>query len=102
MRDSIIMQGTAIGENVVMDRSIIAENVKIGDGVQLGIGEEVPNKMKPAVYSFGLVTIGENSTVPADVKIGKNTAISGKTTAEDYPNGVLESGESIIKAGDMA
>lgn len=102
VRDSIIMQGTVIGENVVMDRSIIAENVKIGDGVQLGVGEEVPNKMKPAVYSFGLVTIGENSTVPADVKIGKNTAISGKTTAEDYPNGVLESGESIIKAGDMA
>ena len=102
VRDSIIMQGTVIGENVVMDRSIIAENVQIGNGVVLGIGEEVPNKMKPAVYSFGLVTIGENSIVPDGVKIGKNTAISGKTTAEDYPNGVLESGESIIKAGDVA
>ena len=102
VRDSIIMQGTAIGENVTMDRSIIAENVQVGNDVVLGIGEEVPNKCKPGVYSFGLVTIGENSVVPAGVKIGKNTAISGRTVPEDYPDGILESGESIIKAGDEA
>ena len=46
--------------------------------------------------------IGEKSVIPSGIKIGKNTAISGVTTAEDYPNGVLESGESIIKEGDMA
>ena len=63
---------------------------------------EAPNKFKPAVYAFGLAVIGEKSVIPAGVKIGKNTAISGITTAEDYPNGILESGESIIKEGDMA
>ena len=38
--------------------------------------------------------------IPNNVKIGKNTAISGETTPEDYPNGILESGETITKAGD--
>lgn len=102
VRDSIIMKGTVIGENAVVDRAIIAENVDVGSGVVMGIGEEAPNKYKPAVYAGGLVTIGENSTIPADVKIGKNTAISGKTVPEDYPDGVLESGGSIIKDGDVA
>ena len=59
-----------------------------------------PNRLKPSVYSFGLVTIGENSVIPEKVQIGKNTAISGKTTAEDYPDGVLDSGETLIKAGE--
>ena len=62
----------------------------------------MPNKLKPAVYSFGLVTIGENSVVPSDVQVGKNTAICGITTKEDYPNGILESGETLIKAGEVA
>lgn len=46
------------------------------------------------------MTIGENSVIPSSVQIGKNTAISGVTEAEDYPNGVLESGETLIKAGE--
>ena len=100
VRDSIIMKDVTIGKGCVVDKSIIAEKCKIGDNVTLGIGSDVPNKLKPAIYSFGLVTIGENSVVPSGVQIGKNTAISGVTSKEDYPNGVLDSGETLIKAGE--
>lgn len=100
VRDSIIMKDVAVGSNCVIDKSIIAESVKVGDNVTLGIGAEVPNKLKPSVYSFGLVTIGENSEIPGGVQIGKNTAISGVTSKEDYPDGILESGETLIKAGE--
>lgn len=100
IRDSIIMQDSIIGKNTIMNKSIIAEHCEIGSNVELGIGEEVENKLKKSVYSFGLVAIGERSVVPSGVKVGKNTAIFGKTEKEDYPNGILEGGESIIKAGD--
>ena len=100
VRDSIIMKNTTIGENCTIDRAIIAEEAEISDGVQMGIGEEVPNKVQPKIYSFGLVTIGENSYIPPNVKIGKNTAISGDTTPDDYDEGVLASGETLIKAGE--
>lgn len=99
IRDSIIMGDVTIGENTIIDKAIIAESTVIGDGCRLGVGEERPNKLKASVYGFGLVTIGENSVIPSNVSIGKNTAISGVTTAEDYPGGCLESGEYIIKAG---
>lgn len=99
IRDSIIMEGVTIGENVTIDKAIIAEETIIGDGAVLGIGEEKPNKLKESVYAFGLVTIGEKSVIPPNVKIGKNTAISGETVPEDYPEGLLDSGEYIIKAG---
>ena len=100
VRDSIIMKDTYIGDGAIIDKSIVAENCRIGNGVVLGIGEEAPNKLNASIYSFGLVTIGEESVVPDNVKVGKNTAISGVTEAADYPDGVLASGEVIIKAGD--
>ena len=41
--------------------------------------------------------------IPDNVKIGKNTAISGVTTAADYPDGELASGQVIAaKDGDEA
>lgn len=100
VRDSIIMKDTVIGENTVIDKSIIAENCKIGDNVVFGVGEEAPNKFNESVYSFGLVTVGEASVIPDGVQVGKNTAICGETVLEEYPNGILESGEVIIKVGD--
>lgn len=100
VRDSIIMQGTTIGKDVQVNKAIIAENVEISDNVVLGVGEYAPSKYDPKVYAFDLVTIGENSYIPANVTIGKNVAISGKTEESDYPNGKLESGEYIIKAGE--
>lgn len=100
VRDSIIMKDTRIGDNVVIDKSIIAENCRIGNNVTLGVGDEVPNKLNESVYSFGLVTVGEDSVIPDGVSVGKNTAISGITEQADYPNGILASGEAIIKAGD--
>ncbi|MDD3402807.1 MAG: glucose-1-phosphate adenylyltransferase [Hespellia sp.] len=100
IKDSIIMQDVTIGENCVINKAIIAEDTVIGANVTLGIGSEVPNKDKPAIYAGGLVTIGENSVVPADVQVGVNTAISGVTTKEDYKDSMLASGETLIKAGE--
>lgn len=101
IRDSIVMSDTKFGENCVVEKAIIAENVVIGDNVTLGIGSDTPNKMRPDIYNSGLVTIGEKTVIPSDVQIGKNTALSGVTSKEDYVDGVLESGETLIKAGDM-
>ena len=101
VRDSIIMNNSVIGKNTIVNKSIIAEEVVIGDNVELGVVEEVPNVKLPKIYNSGLVTIGECSVVPDGVKVGKNTAISGVTTVEDYPDGLLPSGGIIIKAGEV-
>lgn len=100
VKDSIIMKDTQIGDGCIIEKSIIAEDVKVGANVTLGTGADTPNKWKPDIYAFGLVTIGEHSVIPDGVQIGKNTAISGVTSKEDYPNGMLESGETLIKVGE--
>ena len=101
VRDSIIMKDTKIGKNVKIYKSIIAEEVVIDDNTEIGIGEEAPSKLDKKIYAFGLATIGEKTYIPKNVKIGKNTAVMGQTELSDYHDGVLESGEYIIKAGEM-
>ena len=100
IRDSIIMEGVTIGKDCVIDKSIIAENTVVGAGAKIGQGEEAPSKLNASIYSFGLAVIGENSIIPPNVTIGKNTAIKGETSDADYPDGQLASGGYIIKAGD--
>ena len=99
IHDSIIMRGSTIGENSILKKAIVAEDVVIGSNVELGVGEYAPNKYDPKVYQSDLVTIGERSVIPDNVKVGKNTAISGETKPEDYPEGLLAGGDYIMKAG---
>lgn len=99
VRDSIIMKNTVIGAGSQITKAIIAEDSEVGERVVMGVGEFAPSKLNEKIYAFDLVTVGERTYIPADVTIGKNVAISGVTTPEDYPDGKLESGDYIVKAG---
>lgn len=101
IRDSIVMQNTTIEEGAYLEKAIVAENVVIGAGSRVGVGDEAESRLDKKIYSFGIATIGENSVIPKNVTIGKNTAISGVTDESDYTNGELPSGDYIIKAGEM-
>ena len=101
VRDSIIMNQTKIGENCELEKAIVAEDVVIGNGVRLGIGEEAENETAPHIYNHGIVTVGEKSVIPNNITVGKNSVIFGVTTAADYDNSRLESGKTLIKAGEQ-
>ena len=101
IRDSIVIQNTTIEADAYLEKAIVAENVVIGAGSRVGVGAEAESRLDKKIYSFGIATIGENSVIPKNVTIGKNTAISGVTDESDYTNGELPSGDYIIKAGEM-
>ncbi len=100
VRDSIIMNGTVIGENCELYKAIIAENAVIENDVKIGIGEEAPNETDPHIYNSGLVCIGEKSTIPEGITIGKNACVFGNTVISDYQDHCLASGKTLIKAGE--
>jgi glucose-1-phosphate adenylyltransferase len=99
VRDSIIMRESVIGAGTKITKAIVAEDVKIGKNCELGIGEFKESTYNKKVYNADLVTIGEHTVIPDGVKVGKNTAIWGNTEAADYPDGMLQSGDAIVKAG---
>ncbi len=100
VRDSIIMNQTQIGRGCVIEKAIIDEYTKVGDNTQLGTMPEKENDTRPDIYSNGIVTVGEKTIVPPNVKIGKNAVVFGETVAADYVDGILDSGRTLIKVGD--
>ena len=100
VRDSIIMNETNIGSNCEIYKAIIAENVLIGDDVKIGVGEEAEHETDAHIYNHGIVAVGEKSIIPRGISVGKNSVVFGETSAEDYVNGNLPSGKSLIKVGD--
>ena len=97
IHDSIIMNGARIGPGCRLTKAIVAENACIGARVRIGEGQEAPNETDPSIYTDGLSVVGEESQIPAGVIIGKNAAVSGITDFGDYPEGILESGRTLIK-----
>lgn len=100
IRDSIIMNEVVIKEGCVLNKAIVAENTVINARVTLGAGEEAENETDPHIYAHGIVTVGEDTVIPEDITVGKNSIVSGRTKAEDYEDGMLASGKTLIKAGD--
>lgn len=101
VHDSIIMQGCKIGKGTKIYNAIVAENTIIGDNCSIGVGEYADSKLSQKIYNCELAVIGENSTIPSGVTLGKNVVVSGKTELSDYPDGKLSSGDYIVKAGEI-
>ncbi len=97
VEDSIIMANTVIEENAKIYRCIVDENCTVSQGVVMGAGENIPNENKPKIYDSGITVVGDHSFIPPDVQIGKNCVIYGKTEAQDYPDGQLASGKSVMR-----
>lgn len=94
--NSIIMQDTVVKRGTVIERCIVSEKCEIGENTYIGQGENIPHETKAHIYHNGITAIGAYTNIPDNVVIGKNCEVSGNTTKEDYQNGKLESGRSLI------
>ena len=101
------MQESFIGKEALIDKTVVAEGVCIGDHVVIGTGEYADNVYDPVLYNAETSVIGAGARIPAGVKIGRNAAVTGRTELSDYPDGELPSGHVIlaghrVKEGDKA
>jgi len=94
IRDSVVMTNCIIGEHCTIEKAIISERTIIGNSVQLGFGEEKPNKVSPEIYNGGLVIVGSDVKIPDNVLVGKNTAIWNHVGEKQF-EGEVPSGEIL-------
>ena len=66
------MTNIQIGDNCELVKTIVAENVTIGNNAHFGYGPSVENETDPHIYNHDLVCIGEKSVIPDGITVGKN------------------------------
>ncbi len=80
VRDAIILGDTWIGPDAVVDRCILDEGVRIGEGAVLGEGDDnTPNSQAPYTLNTGLTLVGMRSQIPAGIHLGRNVAVRPRT-----------------------
>ncbi len=99
VEDSIVMSKAQIGKNTLLNKCIVGEKALIGESVNIGIGDSIPNELKPEIYNFGITVVGENATIPDNAKIGRNVMIDINAGLEDFRELNIPSGRSVFKGG---
>lgn len=98
IRDSIILNDTKIGREVIVDKGILDKNVHVGDGVHIGYGEDfTPNRRYPQCLSSGITVVGKSTTIPAGVKIGRNCIIGSNIEPRHFSGDYVASGLILQK-----
>jgi glucose-1-phosphate adenylyltransferase len=97
---SIIMSNSRVGKGSVVSHSIISEDVEIGSCVNIGMGQNVPNELKPSIYNSGISVVGEGARIPDNAVIGKNVMVDMGAACEDFCALQVVSGKSVFKGGE--
>lgn len=97
VRDSIILNDTLIEAGAIIDRCIVDRNCRIGGNTKLGHGDENrPNQGMPQQLNTGLTLVGCQSTIPANVTVGRNVVIHPDSDVKLFgKKKKIKSGEEI-------
>jgi glucose-1-phosphate adenylyltransferase len=96
VKDSIIMDGTDIGRDSIINRSILDKGVVVEAGCHIGFGNDFRiNRSNPKILNTGLTIVGKQAVVPYGYKIGRNCIIYDNVVAGDFPGSKVQSGETV-------
>ena len=85
IRDSVILPDTVIESGAVIDRCVVDKRVRIGAGAKVGDGDDnTANKAMPEVLNTGLTMVGEGSTIPEGLTVGRNVVIHPDSTEKTF------------------
>ncbi len=98
VRDSILFADCVVRKNAEINLCILDKRVRVGENTVVGYGDnlEVKNKIQPKHLYSGISLIGKETTVPNDVKIGRNCVIDSGIEDSMFPARRIDDGESIL------
>ncbi len=98
IRDSILFHDCIIEEGSRMEFVILDKNVRVGEGSEIGLSEDLSvNREFSSHLNTGITLIGKNVILPEGMKIGKNCLICPEVGPNDFKQRLLNSGATIEK-----
>ena len=96
VRDSILFTDTEVRPGAVVDRCIVDKHVVIGEGAQVGSGDDnTPNREMPHVLNTGITLIGKGAQIPPEIVIGRNCVVHPYVKARKLAGKSIPSGTTV-------
>ncbi len=98
VRDCVVMNETRIGPDTRIDRCVLDKDIVVGEGAQLGVGDDnTPNQTEPKNIYTGITIVGKGAHVPDGAVAGRNCRIDSGTTAPDWTEREVASGATVSR-----
>jgi glucose-1-phosphate adenylyltransferase len=91
VRNSVIMQGTFIGRQTIIDGCVVDEKVRINDHCYVGYGSQVADEC-------GVTVLGKGVTVPPGIAIGRNCRVAPDSGPSDFTGNVIPKNQIFGKS----
>jgi len=96
VKDSIIMDGSEVGRDSIVERSILDKRVVVAAGCHIGFGNDFHiNRNNPKLLNTGLTIVGKQAVIPSGTKLGRNCIIYDNVAEVDFPDSKVQSGETV-------
>ncbi|MFQ5651856.1 MAG: glucose-1-phosphate adenylyltransferase family protein [bacterium] len=93
---SVVMHDCHLAAGVRLQDCILDKRVRVGENTVLGLGpEDIPNRENPHHLCTGLVVVGKQAGIPANVQVGKNAILHPHLQPGDYDQPEILPGETI-------
>jgi len=93
VEDSILMNNVHVSRGARVTRSILDKRVRVGEGSTVGgRGEAPPNRLAPDLLCSGVTLLGKDVRIGGGTTIGRNACIGGRCALP--PQGRVADGES--------
>lgn len=103
--NSILFEDCIIKKGATVDLSILDKKVNVHGGATIGFGENMTsaNHLKPSHLYTGITLIGKGSSIPENLKIGRNCVINSGINEDAFPaDGRVEDGGSLHADGELS
>lgn len=96
VQNSIVFYDTIIRKGARLNKVILDEQVEIGTETEIGAGTgDQPNQKYPLLLTTGITIIGQNTRIPASIKICKNCIVAPDLVESNFSKIFYDTGEFI-------
>jgi glucose-1-phosphate adenylyltransferase len=97
IRDSVILADSVIEAGAVLDRCVVDKRAWIKAGARVGDGDDnAANKLSPQVLNTGLTLVGEGSSIPEGMVLGRNVVVHPLSDEKAFgPHKKIASGSDV-------
>ena len=97
IRDSVILADSVIEAGAVVVRCVVDKRAWIKAGARVGDGDDnAANKLSPQVLNTGLTLVGEGSSIPEGMVLGRNVVVHPLSDEKAFgPHKKIASGSDV-------